>query len=40
MVMSAEGASRLPAPPADDLSYYGWLDVGFVLESRRRRRRW
>ena len=33
MVMSAEGARAYPRPPADDLSYYGWLDVGFVLTA-------
>jgi hypothetical protein len=33
MVMSAEGARAYPRPPADDLSYYGWLDVGFVLNA-------
>lgn len=33
MVMSAAGASRFPTPPAAGLSYYGWPDVGFLLES-------
>jgi glycosyltransferase involved in cell wall biosynthesis len=33
MVMSAEGARAYPRPPVDDLSYYGWLDVGFVLTA-------
>ena len=33
MVMSAAGASRFPTPPATGLSYYGWPDVGFLLES-------
>ncbi len=33
MVMSAAGASRFPTPPSDRLSYYGWPDVGFLLES-------
>jgi hypothetical protein len=33
MVMSAEGARTYPRPPVDDLSYYGWLDVGFVLTA-------
>jgi len=33
MVMSAEGARAYPRPPADDLSYYGWLDVGFLLTA-------
>jgi hypothetical protein len=33
MVMSAAGVSRFPTPPADGLSYYGWPDVGFLLES-------
>lgn len=33
MVMSAEGAQAYPRPPVDDLSYYGWLDVGFLLTA-------
>jgi hypothetical protein len=33
MVMSAAGASRFPTPPSAGLSYYGWPDVGFLLES-------
>jgi len=33
MVMSAAGVSRFPTPPSDGLSYYGWPDVGFLLES-------
>jgi hypothetical protein len=33
IVMSAEGARAYPRPPVDDLSYYGWLDVGFVLTA-------
>ncbi len=33
MVMSAAGASRFPTPPSGGLSYYGWPDVGFLLES-------
>jgi hypothetical protein len=33
MVMSAEGARAYPRRPSDDLSYYGWLDVGFVLSA-------
>ena len=33
MVMSAEGARAYPRPPVADLSYYGWLDVGFVLTA-------
>jgi len=33
MVMSADGARHFPKPPADGLSYYGWPDVGFLLES-------
>ena len=33
IVMSAEGARAYPRPPVDDLSYYGWLDVGFVLAA-------
>jgi hypothetical protein len=33
MVMSAEGARAYPRPPSHDLSYYGWLDVGFVLTA-------
>ena len=36
MVMSAEGARAYPQPPAHDLSYYGWLDVGFVLTAVQR----
>ena len=33
MVMSAEGARLYPRPPLDDLSYYGLLDIGFVLNA-------
>jgi hypothetical protein len=33
IVMSAEGARAYPRPPVDELSYYGWLDVGFVLTA-------
>lgn len=33
MVMSAEGAALYPRPPHDDLSYYGLLDIGFVLHA-------
>jgi hypothetical protein len=33
MVLSAEGARAYPRPPVDDLSYYGWLDVGFLLTA-------
>ncbi len=33
MVMSAVGARAYPKPPIDDLSYYGSLDVGFVLTA-------
>jgi hypothetical protein len=33
MVMSAEGARAYPRPPENDLSYYGWLDVGFLLTA-------
>jgi len=33
MVMSHEGAQLYPRPPADDLSYYGLLDIGFVLNA-------
>ncbi len=33
MVMSAQGARAYPRPPVDDLSYYGWLDVGSVLSA-------
>jgi len=36
MVMSAAGASHFPMPPASGLSYYGWPDVGFLLESIQR----
>ena len=36
MVMSAAGASHFPTPPANGLSYYGWPDVGFLLESVQR----
>jgi hypothetical protein len=35
MVMSAEGASLYPHPPSTDLSYYGLLDIGFVLNAAR-----
>jgi hypothetical protein len=33
IVMSAEGARCYPRPPASELSYYGWLDVGFLLTA-------
>lgn len=33
MVLSAEGAALYPRPPADDISYYGLLDIGFVLQA-------
>ncbi len=33
IVMSAEGARAYPRPPLDGLSYYGWLDVGFLLTA-------
>ncbi len=33
MVMSAEGARLYPRPPVDDLSYYGLLDIGFLLNA-------
>ena len=33
MVMSAEGAALYPRPPINDLSYYGLLDVGMVLNA-------
>jgi len=36
MVLSAVGARCFPRPPADDLSYYGWPDVGFLLEAVQR----
>lgn len=33
MVLSSEGAALYPRPPKDDLSYYGLLDIGFVLNA-------
>jgi hypothetical protein len=33
MVMSEQGALLYPRPPADDISYYGLLDIGFVLNA-------
>lgn len=33
MVFSAEGAALYPRPPANDLSYYGLLDVGALLNA-------
>lgn len=33
MVFSAEGAALYPRPPANDLSYYGLLDVGALLHA-------
>lgn len=33
MVFSAEGAALYPRPPANDLSYYGLLDVGALLSA-------
>jgi len=33
MVLSSEGAALYPRPPSDDLSYYGLLDIGFVLNA-------
>lgn len=35
MVMSAAGARLYPRPPVGDLSYYGLLDIGFVLNAAR-----
>jgi hypothetical protein len=35
MVLSAEGASHYPRPPADALSYCGLLDIGALLEAGR-----
>ncbi|RTL25572.1 MAG: glycosyltransferase family 2 protein [Burkholderiales bacterium] len=35
MVFSAEGAALYPRPPADDLSYYGLLDIGALLHASR-----
>lgn len=32
-VMSAEGAVHYPRPPTKDLSYYGLLDIGFILSA-------
>ena len=36
IVMSAEGARAYPRPPENELSYYGWLDVGFLLTAVQR----
>jgi hypothetical protein len=33
MVISAEGAAHYPRPPESDLSYYGLLDIGFLLNA-------
>jgi hypothetical protein len=33
MVMSSDGAALYPRPPSDDLSYYGLLDIGMVLNA-------
>jgi hypothetical protein len=33
MVLSAEGAALYPRPPVDELTYYGLLDIGFVLNA-------
>jgi hypothetical protein len=33
MVMSAEGAAQYPRPPVSDLTYYGLLDIGFILQA-------
>lgn len=33
MVMSAEGAVMYPRPPVADISYYGLLDIGFLLTA-------
>jgi hypothetical protein len=33
MVFSAEGAALYPRPPANDLSYYGLMDIGAVLSA-------
>jgi hypothetical protein len=33
MVLSAEGAALYPRPPINDISYYGLLDIGFVLHA-------
>lgn len=33
MVMSAEGAMLYPRPPVADISYYGLLDIGFLLTA-------
>jgi len=35
MVLSAEGARHWPRPPASGLSYYSWMDVGFLLSAVR-----
>lgn len=33
MVLSAEGAMMYPRPPVADISYYGLLDIGFLLTA-------
>jgi hypothetical protein len=33
IVMSAEGAALFPRAPQDDLSYYGLMDIGFLLHA-------
>jgi hypothetical protein len=33
MVLSAEGARNFPRPPANDLSYFGLSDVGYLLTA-------
>jgi len=33
MVISAAGGRCWPRPPSQGLSYYGWLDVGFLLTA-------
>jgi hypothetical protein len=32
MVISAAGAQHYPQPPVSRLNYYGWLDIGWLLE--------
>lgn len=33
IVMSTDGAAHYPRPPTQDLSYYGLLDIGFILSA-------
>ena len=36
MVLSSQGAACWPRPPSQGLSYYGWMDVGFLLTAVQR----